>query len=416
MSASIVNGAGEHALVSGGVVHPRGFRVASCALQPEGGAALLLADNGRVPAAGVFTQCKVRAAPVRLSESALARSGGHARAVLLNRGQANASTGQVGVDDAQSCVHAVASELACEHDDVLLQSTGVIGSRIDAPQLAETVPELVSSLTSKPSSSFAAADIIRTTDTISKEAAVTTQAGELGEVRVGGIAKGSGMIHPNMGTMLSVITCDAAVEPRSWQSMLKRAVNLSFNQVTVDGCTSTNDTVMALAGGEVSSLDDKEGAKLQDALTAVCTALAKSIAWDGEGAGVLVEVIARNGRTGSEARAAARAVAESHLVKAAVHGRDANWGRVVAAAGNAGVAMDQAAMGTKMAGYTLLEKGNVTATAERESAVARAIRSAFVDRNTVTIEVDLAAGKSSGMAWTCDLSAEYVSINADYRS
>jgi glutamate N-acetyltransferase/amino-acid N-acetyltransferase len=173
---------------------------------------------------------------------------------------------------------------------------------------------------------------------------------------------------------------------------------------------------MALAGGEVSSLDDKEGAKLQDALTAVCTALAKSIAWDGEGAGVMVEVIARNGRTGSEARAAARAVAESHLVKAAVHGRDANWGRVVAAAGNAGVAMDQAAIGTKMAGYTLLEKGNVTATAERESAVARAIRSAFVDRNTVTIEVDLAAGKSSGMAWTCDLSAEYVSINADYRS
>lgn len=412
---------------NGGLVHAQGFKVSSgCAKLRSSSSsrpdcALLVSMNGNVPAAGVFTQCKVSAAPVQVSFEALKQSGNRASAVLLNAAQANAATGTDGINDAYKCMQAVASNFhksSISEKDVLLQSTGVIGERLATDQLVQYIPSLAHTLSDDPDSSTSAADAIRTTDTVTKEAALTASIDGLGEVKLGGIAKGSGMIHPNMGTMLSMLTCDAAVAPQQLQQILHRAVDLTFNQVTVDGCTSTNDTVMALAGGEANaeSLSEKAGMQLQDAFTAVCTALAKAIAWDGEGAGTLIEVRAYNARTESEARAAARAVASSHLVKAAVHGCDANWGRVVAAAGNAGVSMDEHSMSAFMAGVPLFEKGKVTASAEREAQVHDAIRHALHQHSTLTIDVDLAVGAYKGTAWTCDLSAEYVAINAEYRS
>ncbi|CAI0471763.1 unnamed protein product, partial [Linum tenue] len=265
-----------------------------------------------------------------------------ARAVLINAGQANAATVSI-VKKSSFISFSLLQLLKIKPHEVLIESTGVIGQRIKKEALLSSLPKLVSSLST--STAGAAAVAITTTDLVSKSVAIESQVGDA-NIRIGGIAKGSGMIHPNMATMLGVITTDALVESEVWRKMVKIAVNRSFNQITVDGDTSTNDTVIALASGlsgktPISSLHSHEAEQLQAGLDAVMQGLAKSIAWDGEGATCLIEVTVVGAESEMDAAKVARSVASSSLVKAAVYGRDPNWGRIAAAAGYSGIPFDQ---------------------------------------------------------------------------
>jgi glutamate N-acetyltransferase/amino-acid N-acetyltransferase len=263
-----------------------------------------------------------------------------------------------------------------------------------------------------------AAVAITTTDLVSKSVAVESQVGGI-KIRVGGMAKGSGMIHPNMATMLGVITTDALVESDIWRKMVKVAVNRSFNQITVDGDTSTNDTVIALASGlsgspSISSLNCKEAAQLQACLDAVMQGLAKSIAWDGEGATCLIEVTVKGTETEAEAAKIARSVASSSLVKAAVYGRDPNWGRIAAAAGYAGVSFQMDKLKISLGEFSLMESGQPLPF-DRDGA-SNYLKKTGEVHGTVTIDISVGDGAAIGKAWGCDLSYDYVKINAEYTS
>ncbi|KAF4393416.1 hypothetical protein F8388_023220 [Cannabis sativa] len=283
---------------------------------------------------GSFTTNVVAAAPVLYCKNALNISE-TARAVLINAGQANAATGDAGYQDVIECVNAVAKLLKMGPEEVLIESTGVIGHRIKKGALLESLPKLVNSLSSSVQGADSAAVAITTTDLVTKSVAVESQVGGK-TITIGGMAKGSGMIHPNMATMLGVITTDAVVTSDVWRKMVQVAVNRSFNQITVDGDTSTNDTVVALASGlsgspRISSLESDEAMQLQACLDAVMQGLAKSIAWDGEGATCLIE--------------------------AAIYGRDPNWGRIACAAGYAGVPFDLNKLRVVLGDFLLMDGG-----------------------------------------------------------
>ncbi|KAH9735849.1 Arginine biosynthesis bifunctional protein ArgJ [Citrus sinensis] len=334
--------------IPGGVTAAEGFKAAGiyAGVRAKGekpDVALVLCDVDAA-AAGAFTTNVVAAAPVVYCKKTL-DSSKTARAVLINAGQANAATGDAGYQDVVDCANTVAMLLKMRSEEVLIESTGVIGQRIKKDALLNSLPKLVNSLSSSTEGADSAAVAITTTDLVSKSVAVESQVGGT-YIRVGGMAKGSGMIHPNMATMLGVVTTDASVDSDVWRKMVKVAVNRSFNQITVDGDTSTNDTVIALASGlsrssRISSVDCNEAKQLQACLDAVMQGLAKSIAWDGEGATCLVEVRVTGANSEAEAAKIARSVASSSLVKAAVYGRDPNWGRIAAAAGYAGVSFYQ---------------------------------------------------------------------------
>ncbi|CAN1304401.1 Arginine biosynthesis bifunctional protein ArgJ, chloroplastic, partial [Linum perenne] len=280
------------------------------------------------------------------------------RAVLINAGQANAAT--VSFSKLRCAfLFSLSQLLEINPHEVLIESTGVIGQRIKKEALLNSLPKLVSALSTSQAGSAAVA--ITTTDLVSKSVAIESQVGET-NIRIGGIAKGSGMIHPNMATMLGVITTDALVESEVWRKMVKTAVNRSFNQITVDGDTSTNDTVIALASGlsgttQISSLDSHEAEQLQAGLDAVMQGLAKSIAWDGEGATCLIEVTVAGAENEMDAAKIARSVASSSLVKAAVYGRDPNWGRIAAAAGYSGVLFNQNKLRISLGDTLLMNNG-----------------------------------------------------------
>ena len=400
--------------IPGGITAPTGFKAAglSAGLKPSRKAdlSLLLAPDDAV-CAGTFTTSVVRAACVDLCADRLQVASGRVRAVVTNSGQANACTGDRALVDSLRITQAVADRLGFSQDEVLICSTGVIGVPIAIDPLLAAVDPLVSALA--PDGGTAAAQAILTTDLVEKQVALEAElAGR--KVRIGGMAKGSGMIHPNMATMLGYLSCDVAVPCDLWQGMVRRAVDRSFNSITVDGDTSTNDTFLAFAAGE--SLPTDQLGVLEEGVTLVAQHLARSIARDGEGATCLMEVQVEGTDSEAEAQTIARTICGSSLVKTAVHGRDPNWGRIVAAAGRAGVAFSADAVALWMGPHQLMSAGQPLPF-DRAAASAylseRACGRYLVD-DTVQIRLSLGDGAGHGIAWGCDLSDQYVRINADY--
>jgi len=400
--------------IPGGVTAPTGFQAAgiTAGLKASGrpDLSLLLAPEGAV-CAGTFTTSRVRAACVDLCAERLRISGGHARAVLTNSGQANACTGERGLADSLLATKALAQRLGLAEAEVLLCSTGVIGVPIPMDTLLAGLDPLLAAL--GPEGGAAAAAAILTTDLVEKQIALEAELGGR-RVRVGGMAKGSGMIHPDMATMLGTLSCDAGLPPEEWQALVGRAVDRSFNAITVDGDTSTNDTFLAFAAGE--PLAEEHWPALEAGVTAVAQHLARAIARDGEGATCLIEVLVEGSADDAGARTMARTVCGSSLVKCAVHGRDPNWGRIVAAAGRAGVAFDPEAVALWLGPHQLMAAGQplpfdrpAASTYLRERAAG-----AYLQDDTVLIRLRVGEGPGHGRAWGCDLSDQYVRINADY--
>ncbi|HAA32049.1 MAG TPA: arginine biosynthesis bifunctional protein ArgJ [Cyanobacteria bacterium UBA8553] len=405
--------------ITGGVTAPRGYRAAgiTAGLKPSGlpDLALILSDVDAI-AAGVFTTSHVRAACVDYCRQRL-QAKASARAVLVNAGQANAATGEQGWRDALESAKALGQALNLSDDSILLASTGVIGQRIRMDALLSGIPKLVAAASETGSDS--AAQAIITTDLVTKTIALETTIDDR-PVRVGGICKGSGMIHPNMATLLAFVTCDAAVSTSLWQQMLSRAADKSFNQITVDGDTSTNDSLIALANGQSRTAAITEmgpqAEKLEAMLTAVCQHMAKAIARDGEGATCLVEVQVTGASDDKAAPQIAKTIVGSSLVKSAIFGRDPNWGRIAAAAGRAGVAFEQENLRIQMGNFLLMENGQplVFDRAAASAYLKQAAAGEYLKEDTVLITVSVGNGSGSGKAWGCDLSYDYVKINAEY--
>jgi len=399
------------ATIDGGVTAPKGFRAAgvACGIKPSGKLDLsLLVSDGAASAAGVFTTNLAKAAPVLLSQAHLERSGGRARAMVINSGCANACTGADGVAHAKLMAEFASQAVGCDPSEVLVASTGVIGVKLDIEKVRRGVSDAAAHLS--PRGGADAARAIMTTDPFPKESAVEVAAGA-GTFRVGGMAKGSGMIEPLMATMLGGVTTDVRVAPALLQRALKAAVDDTFNAITVDGECSTNDCVFALANGASGvELTDADFSLLVDSLKAACEPLAIGIVRGGEGATKLVTVTVTGAASAEDARRTARAIANSPLVKTAVHGGDPNWGRLIAVAGRAGSAFSLDRAVVRIGPITLFASG--TPHDDRASQAADYLQGKEID-----LEVDLGTGGGGrSRMWTCDLSAEYVRINADYRT
>ena len=406
-------------IVAGGVTAPKGYKAAGIAagLKASGSVdlALILSDTEAI-AAGLFTTTQVRAACVDYCRQLL-QEDSSMRGILCNAGQANAATGEQGWQDAIESAELLAQELNISPQEILLASTGVIGQRIKMDRLRQGIPQLVNALAADGGKD--AAQAIITTDLVIKEIALETKI-EDRPVRIGGIAKGSGMIHPNMATMLSFITCDAVVASHLWQEMLKRAVDKSFNQITVDGDTSTNDCIIALANGQsrtsaITTMGEN-AQKLEAMLTEVCQYLAKAIARDGEGATCLIEVRVSGALDNKSASVVAKTIAGSSLVKSAVFGRDPNWGRIAAAAGRAGVKFHQDELDIKLGDIILMENGQPRQfdRASASNYLKSAAEGEYLKSDTVLIDVRIGTGSGTSIAWGCDLTYKYVEINAEY--
>lgn len=364
---------------------------------------LLLAD---VPcsAAGVFTTNKVAAAPVVLSRERV--RGGAARGIVFNAGNANAATGEQGMQRARQMAEVAGAKFGVSPEELLVASTGVIG----VPLPIDRFEEGMGRLTIRADGGHDAAQCIITTDTRRKETAFEV-AVEGGSFKIGAIAKGAGMIHPNMATMFCFVTTDAAVEPGFLNTALRRSVDLSFNMISIDGDMSTNDTAVVFASGMAGLPRIEAGSqaaeRFQATLTEVCIRMAKAIAADGEGATKLIEVRVDGAESEDDARRAARSVAASNLLKAAVYGGDPNWGRIACAAGYSGANLVESKLDITIAGFPTLLQGKVL------PFDARAASSALM-QSKVTILVNLNLGKGSATAWGCDLTEEYVVINSKY--
>ena len=400
--------------VAGGVTAPVGFQAAGIAagLKDSGkpDLALVLAPEAAV-CAGTFTTSVVRAACVDLCAQRLQASNGQCRGVLINSGQANACTGDSGLIDSQRATQALADHLGLTSDQMLICSTGVIGVPIPMKVLLAGLDPLVEALAEDGGAAAAAA--ILTTDLVVKQIAVESEI-DGRTVRIGGMAKGSGMIHPDMATMLGFLTCDAGVPSEAWQVIVQRAVQRSFNAITVDGDTSTNDTFLAFAAGDPLLSDQYE--QLEQGVTLVAQHLARSIARDGEGATCLIEVRVEGAASEADALRMARTVCGSSLVKTAVHGRDPNWGRIVAAAGRSGVEFDPEEVSLWIGDHHLMESGQPLGFDRPAASIYLQQRSEgrYLDNDTVLIRLRIGSGPGECRAWGCDLSDQYVRINADY--
>ena len=391
--------------VDGGVCAVKGVRAGGIKTGKMGLA--IIAAQGS--AAGVFTRNKVIAAPLIVTRGNLSNNGnGRLAAVIANSGNANAFTGKQGITDAKEMAHILAKQLGVPEELVGVASTGVIGRKLDMDWIREHAGEVVGSLDSTPDSSNAAARAIMTTDLVSKESAVELESG----VRIGGIAKGSGMIEPNMGTMLSFIYTDASLPADVLEGCLKRSVDKSFNMIVVDGDTSTNDIVLLTATGASSIEPQVE--EFQMGLDHVMIDLAKMIARDGEGATKLIEAQVRGAKTENDARIAAKAIVRSPLVKSAVFGKDPNWGRAIAAVGYSGADIDQDKISLAFASgddiVRLVERGNIM---DSSTDVLISLEN-IMAQDEIVIMVDIGLGEQSAIAWGCDLTYDYVKINADY--
>ncbi len=398
--------------IEGGVTAPQGFRAAgvSCGIKKAADALdlALVAADGPVSAAGVFTTNRAAAAPVVVSREHLARSGGRAMAIVTNSGCANACTGAAGLEVARDTAAAVGRALGCDPWHVLVASTGVIGVQLDPGKVAAGVVSAARALSSDGWSPASRA--IMTTDPFPKACAAAVDAAA-GRITVGGMAKGSGMIEPRMATMLAYLTTDAAVDPAVLGRALRRVVDETFNAITVDGECSTNDCVFVLASGRSGvRIGRDDDPTLLEPLRAVAGRLAREIVRGGEGATKLVTVRVIGAASDADAWCAARTIANSPLVKTAVHGGDPNWGRLVAAAGRSGAAFDIERASVSIGDVPLFVAG----TPHDENAAAAA---AVLQAAEVTVIVDLGIGAPhSATMWTCDFSADYVRINAEYRT
>ena len=403
----------QHALSEAAL--PRGFRFAAtaCGLKKTGALDLaILSSDVPASAAGVFTQNLVVAAPVTISQTHLRASKGHMRAIVVNAGNANCSTGAAGYAAAQRTVAEAAKRLGCKPEEVFVCSTGVIGVPLALDKILRAVP-LLARHRRFSARSFAEVSLaICTTDTRPKTAAASFKmAGK--RVHIVGCAKGAGMIHPNMATTLAFVTTDAAISPSLLQKTLREVTARTFNSISIDGDTSTNDALLVLANGEAGAPPIKSGRKAHRDFTAaleeVCHSLALQIVADGEGAQRVIEIEVRGAKNEAAARRIAETIATSPLVKTAFAGADPNWGRIFAAAGRAGVPFDPERVDITMAGIPVLRRGQPLDFNERAA-------SNRLLADQVPILMHLHAGPARARYWTCDFTAEYVRINASYRT
>ena len=391
-------------VIEGGVTAPRGFMSSGvcCGIKKRGKDLALIYSEAACNVAGVFTTNRVKAAPVLVTKERVSK--GKARAVIVNSGSANCCTGSRGERDARKMAEITASGLGIAPGMVLVCSTGGIGRYLPMEKIVRGIPNAVRSLS--PGGSIDAEEAILTTDLVTKSIAVEFKVG--GEkVFMGGIAKGSGMIRPSMATMLAFITTDAAVSRPFMRRALKAAVDVSFNRITVDGDMSTNDTALLLANGAAGNAriaGGKHGKIFQDALTYVCKDLARKIVRDGEGATKFVTVRVEAAASEKAAVTAARAVAESPLVKTAIFGEDPNWGRIMSSIGASGVKFDCDNTAVSINGVSLVKSGARTKYDERKARAA-------MKKKEIIICVNLSSGKAVGEVWTCDFSHGYVEIN-----
>ena len=406
-----------HRIVAdGSVTTPRGFVAAAVAagIKQSGRPDLVLVAADRdCAAAGVFTRNRVPAAPVLLDRETLAANPTALRGVLINAGNANACTGAPGLADAREMQQLAANASGARPEQFLIMSTGVIGVPLPMERVRAGVAMLAPLLAAD--GGLAAAEAIMTTDTRPKRAAVEVDLPG-GRVTIGGMAKGAGMIHPDMATLLGVLTTDAAIDGDVLESSLREAVAASFNAISIDGDTSTNDSVVLLANGAagVAIADDESRARFTAALTDLCLHLAQLIVRDGEGATRFVTLVVSGAESAADARRAADTIATSPLVKTAFAGGDPNWGRIMMAAGRSGAALDptRLALWVEAPGappLQLVRGGTPTGYAEAEAA-------AVFAQPEFTVHLDLGLGDGAVTLWTTDLSHEYVSINADYRT
>ena len=370
--------------------------------------ALIVTDAPAI-AAGVFTKNSVTAAPVLVCRQNL--SSPTAQAIIINSGNANACTGKLGMSNAQRMATATAEQLNLNKNLVLISSTGVIGQQLPMDKIENGIQRAANTLSAEGGDD--AAEAIMTTDTHPKSAAVEIEIDDK-PVRIGGIAKGSGMIAPNMATMLSYLTTDVKINSETLQSALTRVVDNTYNLLTVDTDRSTKDTVIILAtgGAENSEIVEAKGEDYEafcDGLQFVCTELVKMLARDGEGATKLVEVVIKRAKNRMDAEKAARAVAESPLVKTAVFANDANWGRIMMAIGKSGAEFDPYQVDVLLGDYLLVKNG-MDAGYDEDKATQ------LFDNDPVRITIDLRAGNAEITMWTCDYSYDYIRINADYRT
>lgn len=398
--------------ITGGACAAKGFRAAAAAaaVKYEGrlDTALLVAD-APCAAAAVFTTNKVAAAPVLYDREVVAK--GRVRAILANSGCANACTGEEGLRDARVCALATAGELGADPSEVLVASTGVIGRRLPVDRILSGMKQAARSLGRSAGKGLDFAKAVMTTDTRPKQAAATVKiAGR--KITVGGCVKGSGMIEPNMATMLAFITTDAAISPAMLKRALVLAVAKSFNSLVVDGDESTNDSAFLLASGAAGNPEivraGEDFSRFLDALENVCVSLARQMAKDGEGATKFVTVTVKGAKTAKDAQRAARAVAKSPLAKTSWFGRDPNWGRVLAAVGYSGAEVRDMKTEVFYGGEWAFRRGEVA----DEAQLAKLQR--VLEKDEFEVTVDLHLGRHSASIYTCDLSLDYVHINADY--
>lgn len=394
-------------LVQGGVTSAQGFLASGvhCGVKPHKKDLALVYSRVPAAAAGVFTTNKVKAAPVLVDMERI-RSG-RGQAVVVNSGNANACTGEQGLRDAREMAQLVAQHLEISEELVYVCSTGVIGQPLPMDAIRRGIPEAVRRLGPD---GTAAAEAIMTTDTVPKSAAVQVTIGSQ-VVTVGGMTKGAGMIHPQMATTLTVLTTDAAVAPPVLHAALRRAADLSFNRITVDGDRSTNDTILLLANGEAGAPEitgpGEDLDAFQRALEALCVNLAKMVARDGEGATKLVEVTVRGALSEEDAHRAALAVASSPLVKTAVYGCSPNWGRILAAVGYSGAEVHPDRLACWIGPVLVAERGAPAADGARLAEAAQHLRG-----EEVQVTVDLGLGRGEATVWTCDLTEGYIRENA----
>ena len=395
----------------GGITAPLGFRAAGmyCGIRKIKKDIAMIVSDAPATVAGVFTLNKTQAAPVIVDKIQLKRSP-VCSAIVVNSGNANACTGERGLNDAWEMVRATAVALTVPETRVMISSTGVIGQYMPMGKVSPAISELARKLSKNGNAD--AAEAIMTTDTFPKEAAVKFTLGGK-TVTIGGVAKGSGMIAPNMATMLAFVTTDIALDQVLLTKALQGANNRSFNRITVDGDMSTNDMVLVLANGMARNsrvTDNSEEYQLfAAALEYVLIKLAKMIAKDGEGATKLIEIMVKGAKSEEEATQAARAVANSNLVKTAIHGADANWGRILAAVGYSGIDFNPDNVEISFGELPVLRR-NYEIVLDEEKA------KALLLKDNVMIVVNLNQGSQFARFWTCDLTKEYVHINASYRS
>ena len=401
--------------IPGNIIAPKGFKAGSvhCGLKrnKKNHDIGIIFSEQPCKAGALFTTNQIVAAPIKLSRNAVKNSKVHA--IVVNSGNANACTGKKGEKDAEAMALLTSRHLNIKPDEVLVASTGIIGHHLPMAMIKSGISKSSERLGNKSTHATNIAKAIMTTDLVHKQIAVKTKIGGK-DVTIGAIAKGSGMIAPDMATMFCFITTDAAISLNTLRSSIKKSTMDSFNQITVDGHMSTSDMVAILANGmaknrNITSSGKKDLALFQKALDYVTLKMAKAIVKDGEGATKFVQIEIHEAKSTLEAKKIARTVAESPLVKTAINGGDPNWGRIVSAAGNAGVTLDESKLKLAVNKITIYRKGLPVTPAPKKL-------KSVMKKKEITIQLHLGAGNKSTTLWTCDLSKEYISINADYHT